>query len=427
MAGGHHDYQWGHTTNALNDFCNLYVSFKDEEEKRNQRLEKAFINQKVFATEKLDGTNVSKDECGQMYGRRCLIGKESEFYLKTSLVKVKQANISKLKMYLCKEADIDQNEIQKILVYGELMCNTIYDYKERNIVGDWRVFGAMMCVGEEKIDEVFGKLIETGFAVRKSSGEEKIYFYPSTKFFSCVTQCGMETVNVRSNGHSIAQIVSDNLEDMRRGRLEGIMFTTPSYEDDDEGHKVVKWKGAQEYQPSGEKFVKEVCEDIKTKHISDALKMFYKNLADVASVGPETNPLILNKDRQQRIKKDKAKQEKERWRKKKDEGGVSPDDKKMINHGIYHSMNKFDDIATYSAEGSVGIEIYIKLLQDEAKKHYVEEKPIVDNVVDEKVVTFINTSVVKIVRKLQNEKNEKKKPDRGARRFRGIRGSKALS
>ena len=99
MAGAHHDYQWGHTTNALNDFCNLYVSFKDDEEKRNQRLKKAFIDQKVFATEKLDGTNVSKDECGQMYGRRCLIGKESEFYLKTSLVKVKQANTLSSDLY----------------------------------------------------------------------------------------------------------------------------------------------------------------------------------------------------------------------------------------------------------------------------------------------------------------------------------------
>ena len=151
---------------------------------------------------------------------------------------------------------------------------------------------------------------------------------------------------------------------------------------------------------------------METKNISDALKMFYKNLADVASVGPDTNPLVLNKDRQQRIKKDKAKQENERWRKRKDEDGVSPDDKKMINHGIYHSMNKFDDIAAYSAKGTFGIETYIKLLQDEAKKHYVEEKPIVDNVVDEKVVTFINTSVVKIVRKLQSKMKETKKVDR---------------
>ena len=183
------------------------------------------------------------------------------------------------------------------------------------------------------------------------------------------------------------------------------MFTTPSYEEDDEGHKVIKWKGAQEYQPSGEQFVKDVFKDIETKNISDELKMFYKNLADVASVGPNTNPLVLNKIRRlETIKKGKAKN------KKNDVGGVSPDDKKMINLGIYHSMKKFDDIATYSAKGTIGIETYIKILQDEARKHYVEEKPVGDNsLVEDKVVTFINASVVQIVRKLQKEMKEKKK------------------
>ena len=390
MAGRHHNYQWGKTTNALNDFCNFYTNFKDSdgEEIRNQRLEKAFIGRKVFATEKLDGTNVGKDECGQMYGRRCLIGKESTLYLKTSLMKVKQADIVKLKMILCKEVDIREQNIQKVLVYGELMCNTIYDYKERDLVGDWRVFGAMLCVRKEIITELFEKLIGTGFAANKDSEEEKIWIYPSSKFFFCVTQCGMETVNVISNEHSITQIVSDNLEDMRKGRLEGIMFTTPSYENDgdgDESYKVIKWKGAQEYQPSGEQIIKDVFVEIVTKNISNKLKMFYKNLNDVASVGPDTNPLMLKKiNRVERIRKVKARHS----------GGVSPEDKKLINLGVYHSMKKFDDIETWLINSS--IDTYIKILQEETRKHYMEEKPVGDKVEDE-VIAFINATVVQIV------------------------------
>ena len=388
MAGRHHNYQWGKTTNALNDFCNFYTNFKDSdgEEIRNQRLEKAFIDQKVFVTEKLDGTNVGKDECGQMYGRRCLIGEESTLYLKTSLMKVKQADIAKLKMVLCKEVGIREQNIQKVLVYGELMCNTIYDYKERDLVGDWRVFGAMLCVRKEIIIELFEKLIGTGFAANKDSEEEKIWIYPSSKFFFCVTQCGMETVNVISSEHSITQIVSNNLEDMRKGRLEGIMFTTPSYVDDgDESYKVLKWKGAQEYQPSGEQIIKDVFLDIVSKNISNKLKMFYKNLADVASVGPDTNPLVLKKiNRVEGIKKGKARHS----------GGVSPEDKKLINLGVYHSMKKFDDIETWLINGS--IDTYIKILQEETRKHYVEEKPVGDKVEDE-VITFINATVTQIV------------------------------
>ena len=43
-------------------------------------------------------------------------------------------------MCLCNEANISQKTIQKFIVYGELMCNKIYDYKERDLVGKWKVF-----------------------------------------------------------------------------------------------------------------------------------------------------------------------------------------------------------------------------------------------------------------------------------------------
>ena len=67
-------------------------------------------------------------------------------------------------------------------------------------------------------------------------------------------------------------------------------------------------------------------------------------------------------------------------------------------------MNKFDDIAIYSAKGSIGIETYIKILQDESWKHYVEEKLITDHFESEnEVVKFINSSVVKIVSKLHKK------------------------
>ena len=382
MAGKHHHYQWGKTANALNDFCNLYDKQPDDD--LNERLEKALIDdQKVFATEKLDGTNVAKDECGQMYGRRCYIGQESVLYLKTSLRKVLQADVAKLKLVLCQEAGMREQQIEKILVYGELVCNTRYDYKERNLVGDWRVFGAMLCIGKGTMPELFGKLMEAGFAVTNDSEEGKIWIYPCSKFFFCVTQCGMETVNVKANGASIVQIVTDNWEDMQRGKLEGIVFTTPSA---DGSYKVIKWKGAQEYQPSGELMIKDVFANSVTKQISDPLKMFYKNLADVALAGPEKNPLVLKKSRKlEANKKDKTDRHGD---------GLRLEDKKFIDLGIYHSMKKFDDVNTWLKNGST-IEAYIKILQDETKKHYAEEKS--SNKIEDNVTAFINARVAKIV------------------------------
>ena len=382
MAGKHHHYQWGKTANALNDFCNLYDKQPDDD--LNERLEKALIDdQKVFATEKLDGTNVAKDECGQMYGRRCYIGQESVLYLKTSLRKVLQADVAKLKLVLCQEAGMREQQIEKILVYGELVCNTRYDYKERNLVGDWRVFGAMLCIGKGTMPELFGKLMEAGFAVSNDSEEGKIWIYPCSKFFFCVTQCGMETVDVKANGASIVQIVTDNREDMQRGKLEGIVFTTPSA---DGSYKVIKWKGAQEYQPSGELMIKDVFANSVTKQISDPLKMFYKNLADVALAGPEKNPLVLKKSRKlEANKKDKTDRHGD---------GLRLEDKKFIDLGIYHSMKKFDDVNTWLKNGST-IEAYIKILQDETKKHYAEEKS--SNKIEDNVTAFINARVAQIV------------------------------
>ena len=64
-------------------------------------------------------------------------------------------------------------------------------------------------------------------------------------------------------------------------------------------------------------------------------------------------------------------------------------------------MDKFDDIAHYSAKGSNEIEKYIKLLQDESMKHYIEEKLIGEDFEDkENVTNFINSSVVSIVNKM---------------------------
>ena len=210
MNGGQHKFQWGQTPNALNTFCEI----ADAEKCR------YFLQQNVFATEKLDGTNVAKDETGQMYGRRCFIDRNTKLYQKVSLEKVKQADINNLKINLCNEVSVDQDKIKKFLVYGELMCNSKYDYNERDIVGEWMVFGAMIDVATNCFDQVFEKLNKAGFAVKPELDGEKIRIFASTKFFALVTKCEMKTVNVISSSDSISQIVSDNLEDMKRGKPE---------------------------------------------------------------------------------------------------------------------------------------------------------------------------------------------------------------
>ena len=392
MNGGQHKFQWGQTPNALYTFCDIA-------EKCSSSSDKYFLQQNVFATEKLDGTNVAKDETGQMYGRRCFIDRDRESYQKTSLKKVKQADINNLKIYLCNEVSVDQDKIKKFLLYGELMCNSgKYDYNERDIVGEWMVFGAMIDVATNCFDQVFEKLYKAGFAVAPELDGEKIRIFASTKFFALVTKCGMKTVNVISSSDSISQIVSTNLEDMKRGKLEGIIFTIISHKTN-AGYKVVKWKGAHEVQPGAVQNLSNVVELIKNKNIIvvDEVKMFYNNLVDVAFVGSDTNPLVKNSKNKKHINNNNNNNNNNNINKK----TASSNDKKMIIAGIYHSMDKFDDIAHYSAKGSNEIEKYIKLLQDESMKHYIEEKLIGEDFEDkENVTNFINSSVVSIVNKM---------------------------
>ena len=79
-------------------------------------------------------------------------------------------------------------------------------------------------------------------------------------------------------------------------------------------------------------------------------------------------------------------------------------DKKLIVDGIYHSMRKFDDIESFKVSED-GLENYIKILRDEVRKHYVEEKKIEDNLEDDNpILKFINDTVKKIVIKTAKSK-----------------------
>ena len=60
----------------------------------------------MFATEKLDGTNVGKDDAGQIYGRRLLIADDKTDYQQTSLESVRTINISRVKTVFCEIAKI---------------------------------------------------------------------------------------------------------------------------------------------------------------------------------------------------------------------------------------------------------------------------------------------------------------------------------
>ena len=100
---------------------------------------------------------------------------------------------------------------------------------------------------------------------------------------------------------------------------------------------------------------------------------------------------------------EEAKKRKKKEKKQESESGegrrpVDRADSKLIIEGVHHSMKKFDNFDVYKENGSEGVEKYIATLQEETRKHFVEEKQITDNFSeDDPIITFINSIVRKIV------------------------------
>ena len=139
MCENQHSYQWDHTENALAAFSYLVKKYLGGEK---DRLHKIFLETPCFSTEKYDGTNLAKDAEGNLYSRRLMIDAEQERFLKTSLKRVKDANVVEFSNKLIEVAGLNSNAISKCLVYGEFICNGFYDYLDRDILGDWKVFGS---------------------------------------------------------------------------------------------------------------------------------------------------------------------------------------------------------------------------------------------------------------------------------------------
>ena len=78
-------HQWPHTENANRGLHSLVMTSRSEDQAE------MFLRTPIFATEKLDGTNVAKDDRGQVYSRRLKIGAAESHFQRTDLSSVRQS------------------------------------------------------------------------------------------------------------------------------------------------------------------------------------------------------------------------------------------------------------------------------------------------------------------------------------------------
>ena len=374
--------QWEHTENALTYWATKVTKLIDYHK---ESLDDFFNKNLCYATEKYDGTNVAKDDRGQVYSRRLQIDDDAEEFIDTNLKKIRDANIADFRSRLQEVAEVDEAIVSRCIVYGELICNKYYDYVERDIVGDWKVFGAAVLVKKDPT-ETLDKFLEAGFAAAiKSSNKHLIQLFINEKFVEVAKHVKLDVPEQRGINESIAKVIENNKDAMKKGLLEGLVFTI-----NDSGYNVVKWKGAQEYQPVAVEKLIIANNKIQNEDLKEELKTTFRYIHEV------TTDISENKNAIKMAKKKKQKTEKVGTAAKgTGKKYLSNLDKEIIQHGILHSQKKFDSLEEYAKKGKV--EEYKNILVMEVKKHYAEEKGETEEI-DETFVTFINHKVGAVIK-----------------------------
>ena len=188
----------------------------------------------VSVVEKLDGTNVAKDDQGQLYSRRLFIPADAESFLKTSLNHVRYANIKLVKKKLCEKIGLEEHILEKLIVYGELIVNEKYDYKKRKLFSTWLVFGAAINAAEQNLELVSCKLKDGGFVFTIEG--RRIRVFANSTFLTLAKECNLDTPVVKGENLSLYEIVLNNKNDMETGKMEGVIITV---KDDVSGQHMI--------------------------------------------------------------------------------------------------------------------------------------------------------------------------------------------
>ena len=388
----YHSFIWPSTKNFTSSTCWWLEKYQSKEE-RNE----IFNRTTAFAVEKLDGTNIGKDEKGELFSRRLVISAESDMFLKTSLKLVKAADIRLVKKKLCEKIFLRETLIENLIVYGELIVNEKYDYKQRKLRGSWLIFGAMVIVKPQDLEIISNKLKERNFNFAVEEGNIRIF--ASSTFFNLIKECNLVTPKVKGEDLSLFDIVLKNKEEMETGKLEGLVITFKN--DLNTQHQIYKWKGAQEEQPKAEKDIAKALETIndEKKGVDDKTKILFSVLHSVLHAKNEKNPLV---------KKVKSKDIKSITQTSKNDKydiikNLDKNVKKVITNGIFSSLTKYDDVNVFldTENKEKAEQNYKDIIKEEVKQHFVEEKARKPNT-DEEI--FIKSTVESII----NRKIKKK-------------------
>ena len=192
---------------------------------------------------------------------------------------------------------------------------------------------------------------------------------------------------------------------MNKGDLEGLILTIY---DKEFGYKVVKWKAAHELQPASDENALKANELIQSEPVEDNLKIAFDSIKEVIKDTSENRHLLRKKiklkvkveNAEASTKYQKTKTSEKSQKKKLPQPSrskyLSPRDKTIIEDGVFHSQNKFDNVEEYVKKDQ--IDEYKEALSKEVRHHLAEETCDFQGIdEDDNILAFIKFRVNSII------------------------------
>jgi len=323
-----------------------------------------FCEQPVYVTEKYDGTNVGKDEDGNMYGRRQMISGNS--YQKTPLTSVETVDTHRMKedLFSAIGGSDSLKDAFTMVVYGELMCNkNLYDYSLRALSCGWFPFGIILRHKTEStsgnfeaasasVRDLAAKLAAAGYACTTTTtdgegGDAEKAVVVQVKVAMCplrelvtVSGGGVTPASV-ADGMSLTTMVEHCEGWMVSCKGEGVVVSIPTDVLGRPTGTVRKFKTAAEPQGSNEQWLRRTLarlEALGGACVDVVVVSMLRTMLDVATATPPEG--AGHKAPKPKKKKVNAAETK----------GAYP--AQLVQEALDSALTKFDALDTFFAKGS---------------------------------------------------------------------------
>ncbi|KAJ3236349.1 hypothetical protein HDU81_010840 [Chytriomyces hyalinus] len=304
-----------------------------------------------FAVEKIDGTNLGIDRSGELFGRRLQIESSAQVYQKTPLSTLRSLNVGALYDALVNQVSgsaLPQPAVFRL--YGELGCNSLYDYTSKGYYKSWRCFGAVMRLETAADKELWVNALDAGHFLTRTNrrddatedddgrdetgGSHDITLVSCDAFFQLLDACEIPHPQVLFSG-SLLELVEAKKEWMCLHDSEGLVVST--------GATLLKWKQGHEPQETGK--LKGLLENEEYQpYLSEGVAKLLRILLEVATdKKPEPRRVGPKIPKPAKVVKDYS----------------------VHDDVIVSAVTKFDSCDAFFAKGNAGREEYHEKLQAE--------------------------------------------------------------